>query len=138
MYALIEYKGKQYKAEKDALIQVDKISMDDGASLEIDTVVFVNDGKNVHVGTPYVTGAKVNAVIENSFRDKKVLVYKEKSKKDYHKTIGHRQHYTNILIKDIILGGKSSASKKTTPETEGVTEAKSEKKTKAKTEKTAE
>ena len=77
MYALFEYKGKQYKAEKDALIQVDKIDAEEGA--------------------------KVSAVVENSIRDKKVLVYKYKSKKDYHRLIGHRQEYTNIRVKDITL-----------------------------------
>ena len=101
MYALFEYKGKQYKAEKDALIQVDKIDAEDGAKIDIDSVLLVSDGDKISVGTPFVKGAKVSAVVENSFRDKKVLVYKYKSKKDYHRLIGHRQEYTNIRVKDI-------------------------------------
>ncbi|MBQ8014143.1 MAG: 50S ribosomal protein L21 [Treponema sp.] len=103
MYALFEYKGKQYKAEKDALIQVDKIDAEDGAAVEIDSVLLVSDGDKISVGTPFVKGAKVSAVVENSFRDKKVLVFKYKSKKDYHRLIGHRQEYTNIRVKDITL-----------------------------------
>ena len=103
MYALFEYKGKQYKAEKDALIQVDKIDAEDGAAIDIDSVLLVSDGDKISVGTPFVKGAKVSAVVENSFRDKKVLVYKFKSKKDYHRLIGHRQEYTNIRVKDITL-----------------------------------
>ena len=103
MYALFEYKGKQYKAEKDALIQVDKIDAEDGAAVEIDSVLLVSDGDKISVGTTFVKGAKVSAVVENSFRDKKVLVYKYKSKKDYHRLIGHRQEYTNIRVKDITL-----------------------------------
>ena len=103
MYALFEYKGKQYKAEKDALIQVDKIDAEDGAKIDIDSVLLVSDGDKISVGAPYVKGAKVSAVVENSFRDKKVLVFKYKSKKDYHRLIGHRQEYTNIRIKDITL-----------------------------------
>lgn len=101
MYALFEYKGKQYKAEKDALIQVDKIDAEDGAKITIDSVLLVSDGDSVKVGTPYVNGAKIEVEVENSFRDKKVLVYKYKSKKDYHRLIGHRQEYTNIRVKDI-------------------------------------
>lgn len=101
MYALFEYKGKQYKAEKDALIQVDKIDAEDGAKITIDSVLLVSDGDAVKVGTPYVNGAKVEVEVENSFRDKKVLVYKYKAKKDYHRLIGHRQEYTNIRIKNI-------------------------------------
>ncbi|MBQ7538406.1 MAG: 50S ribosomal protein L21 [Treponema sp.] len=103
MYALFEYKGKQYKAEKDALIQVDKIDAEDGAAIDIDSVLLVSDGDKISVGTPFVKGAKVSAVVENSFRDKKVLVFKYKSKKDYHRLIGHRQEYTNIRVKDITL-----------------------------------
>ena len=101
MYALVEYKGKQYKAEKDALIQVDKIDLEEGATFDIDTVLLLSDGDKVSVGTPYVKDAKVTAVVENTFKDDKVIVYKYKSKKDYHRTIGHRQQYTNIRIKDI-------------------------------------
>ncbi len=103
MYALFEYKGKQYKAEKDALIQVDKIDAEKGAKLDIDSVLLVSDGDKVNVGTPYVKGAKVQAVVEDSFRDKKVIVFKYKSKKDYHRFLGHRQEYTNIRISDIVL-----------------------------------
>ncbi|WP_296021260.1 50S ribosomal protein L21 [Treponema sp. UBA7567] len=101
MYALFEYKGKQYKAEKDALIQVDKIDAEDGAKITIDSVLLVSDGDAVKVGTPYVNGAKIEVEVENSFRDKKVLVYKYKAKKDYHRLIGHRQEYTNIRVKNI-------------------------------------
>ncbi|WP_407426494.1 50S ribosomal protein L21 [Treponema sp.] len=103
MYALFEYKGKQYKAEKDALIQVDKIDAEDGAKVDIDSVLLVSDGDKISVGAPYVKGAKISAVVENSIRDKKVLVFKYKSKKDYHRLIGHRQEYTNIRVKDITL-----------------------------------
>ena len=102
MYALFEYKGKQYKAEKDALIQVDKLEAKEGDSVTIDSVLLVSDGDNVKVGTPYVNGAKVEVVAENSIRDKKVLVFKYKSKKDYHRLIGHRQEYTNVRVKNIV------------------------------------
>ena len=103
MYALIEYKGKQYKAEKDALIQVDKIDAEKGQAIEIETVVLVSDGDKVNVGTPYVKGAVVKAVVEETFKDKKVIVLKYKSKKDYRRTIGHRQQYTNIRVTDIVI-----------------------------------
>ena len=103
MYALFEYKGKQYKAEKDALIQVDKTDAEKGAKIDIDTVLLVSDGDKVSVGAPYVQGAKVEVEVEDSFRDKKVLVFKYKSKKDYHRFIGHRQEYTNVRVKNIVV-----------------------------------
>lgn len=102
MYALVEYKGKQYKAEKDALIQVDNIDAEKGTIIEIDTVLLVSNEGSVSVGAPYVKGAKVKAVVEESIRDKKVIVYKYKSKKDYHRTIGHRQQYTTIRVQEIV------------------------------------
>jgi large subunit ribosomal protein L21 len=103
MYALVEYKGKQYKAEKDALIQVDKIDIEKGQTIDIDTVVLVSDGDKVSVGAPYVKGAVVKVIVEDSFKDDKIIVYKYKSKKDYHRTIGHRQQYTNIRVSDIVV-----------------------------------
>ena len=102
MYALVEYKGKQYKAEKGALLQVDKIDAEKGAKIDINSGLLVSDCYNVKVGAPYVSGAKVTATVEDSFKDKKVLVFKYKSKKDYHRLIGHRQQYTNIRVDEII------------------------------------
>lgn len=102
MYALVEYKGKQYKAEKGAQIQVDKIDAEKGSKIDIDTVLMVSDGDKATVGTPYVKGAKVQIVVGETFKDKKVIVYKYKSKKDYHRTIGHRQRYTMVTVENIV------------------------------------
>ena len=85
MYAVVEYKGNQYKAEKDAVLTVSRI--DDvkeakpGDKITIDTVLLVSDGDKVSVGTPYVQGAKVTVEVGETFKDKKVLVFKYKSKK---------------------------------------------------------
>lgn len=101
MYATIEFKGKQYKAEKDAVLTVDKLDAEVGSKIDIDTVLLVSDGDKVTVGTPYVAGAKVTVTVGESFRDKKVLVFKYKSKKDYHRLHGHRQHYTRVTVDSI-------------------------------------
>ncbi len=102
MYALVEYKGKQFKAEKGAVLQIDKLNFEEGTSLDIDTVILVNNDGAVSIGAPYVKGASVKVVVEDTFKDKKVIVYKYKSKKDYHRTIGHRQQYTNVRVEDIV------------------------------------
>lgn len=103
MYAVVEYKGNQYKAEKDAVLQVAKISdAKKGDTVTLDKVLLVSDGDNVSVGTPYVQGAKVTVEIGDTFKDDKVLVFKYKSKKDYHRFIGHRQEYTNVVVKDVV------------------------------------
>ena len=103
MYALVEYMGKQFKAEKGAVLQVDKLNAEKGTAIDIDSVLLVSDGDKISVGSPYVKGAKVKIIVEDSFRDKKVLVLKYKSKKDYHRLIGHRQQYTNVRVEDIVV-----------------------------------
>jgi len=101
MYALIEFKGKQYKAEKGALLQVDKIDAEPGSELNIDSVLLVS-GDTVSVGAPYVQGASVVAVVEGHEKAKKIIVFKYKPKKDYRRTQGHRQPYSVIKIQDIV------------------------------------
>ncbi|MDR3283615.1 MAG: 50S ribosomal protein L21 [Treponema sp.] len=103
MYALVEYKGKQYKAEKGAVLSVDKLDAEKGASLDIDTVLLISDDGKATVGAPYVKGAAVKAVVEDSYRDRKIIVLKYKSKKDYRRTIGHRQGHTKIRVEDIVV-----------------------------------
>lgn len=102
MYALVEYKGKQYKAEKGAQIQVDLIDAEKGSKIDIDTVLMVSDNGKATVGAPYVKGAKVQVVVGDSLKDDKVIVYKYKRKKDYHRTIGHRQQYTMVTVENIV------------------------------------
>ena len=69
MYALVEYKGKQYKAEKGAILQVDKLADEKGKMIDIDSVLLVSDGDKISIGAPYVKGAKVQVVVEDSFKD---------------------------------------------------------------------
>jgi large subunit ribosomal protein L21 len=102
MYALVEIKGKQYKAEKDALLKVDLLDSEPGSSLNIDSVLLVS-GDTVTVGSPYVAGAHVTATVESHGKDKKIIVFKYKPKKDYRRKQGHRQRYSVIKIKDIEL-----------------------------------
>ncbi|MDR3248399.1 MAG: 50S ribosomal protein L21 [Treponema sp.] len=104
MYALVEFKGKQYKAEKGALLKVDKVDAEQGSSLNIDTVLLVSKGEEnapaVSVGTPYVSGASVSATVESHGKDPKIIVFKYKPKKDYRRKQGHRQEFSIIKIGD--------------------------------------
>ena len=101
MYALMEFKGKQYKAEKGALLQVDKINADPGTEVDIDSVLLVS-GDDVKVGAPYVEGVKVKAVVEAHKKAKKIIVFKFKAKKGYRRKLGHRQLYSVIKIQEIV------------------------------------
>jgi len=100
MYALVEFKGKQYKAEKGVLLKVDKIDAEPGTALDIDTVLLVS-GDTVTVGSPYVQGAKVSATVESHGKDDKIIVFKYKPKKDYRRKQGHRQQFSIIKIGEI-------------------------------------
>ena len=102
MYALVEFKGRQYKAEKGARLKVDKIDAEPGSNLDIDSVLLISRGEaDVSVGTPYVAGARVSAVVEEHSKDKKIIVFKYKPKKDYRRKQGHRQQYSIIRIEGI-------------------------------------
>ena len=100
MYALVEFMGKQYKAENGALLKVDKINAEPGTTVNIDTVLLVS-GDSVKVGNPYVEGAKVSATVESHGKDGKIIVFKYKPKKDYRRKQGHRQQYSIIKIGEI-------------------------------------
>jgi large subunit ribosomal protein L21 len=104
MYALVEFKGRQYKAEKGALLKVDRIDAEPGSDLEIDTVLLLSGGEEdgqVAVGSPYIEGAKVSARVESHGKDKKIIVFKYMPKKDYRRKQGHRRQYSVIKIEDI-------------------------------------
>jgi len=100
MYALVEFMGKQYKTENGSLLKVDKIDAEPGTAINIDKVLLVS-GDSVKVGSPYIQGAKVSAVVESHGKDDKIIVFKYKPKKDYRRKQGHRQQYSIIKIGDI-------------------------------------
>jgi large subunit ribosomal protein L21 len=100
MYALVEFKGKQYKAEKGAMLKVDKLEAEPGTAINIDTVLLIS-GDSLKVGSPYVAGAKVSATVESHGKGEKIIVFKYKPKKDYRRKQGHRQEYSIIKIGDI-------------------------------------
>ena len=100
MYAIIETGGKQVRVEVGSRIYVEKLEAEVGSTITIDKVLLVGD-KSVKVGTPYVEGAKVTAKVEKQGLSKKIRVFKYKSKSNEHKTIGHRQPYTCLVIESI-------------------------------------
>ena len=101
MYALVEFKGKQYKVETGVTLKVDKIDAEPGTNFDIDTVVLVS-GDTVTVGSPYVQGAKVSATLESHGKGEKIIVFKYKPKKDYRRKQGHRQQFSVIKIGEIL------------------------------------
>lgn len=101
MYAIIETGGKQYKVQEGDFIFVEKLDVEAGAAVTLDKVLVVADGDDVKVGAPLVDGATVEASVVKNGKEKKIIVYKYKAKKGYHKKQGHRQPYTKLEIKKI-------------------------------------
>lgn len=101
MYAIIETGGKQYKVQEGDVIYVEKLGAEDGAEFIFDKVLSVANGESVSFGTPYVKGATVSASVVEGGKGKKIIVYKYKSKKNYHCKKGHRQPYTKLKINSI-------------------------------------
>ena len=97
MYAIIETGGKQYKVEQGDVVFVEKLGVEEGETVTFDKVLVVG-GEDFKVGAPYVDGATVTASVAKQGKAKKVIVYKYKSKKGYHKKQGHRQPYTKVEI----------------------------------------
>jgi len=101
MFAVIETGGKQYRVAPGDKIKVEKLEAEDGSNFIFDKVLLVQDDKETKVGTPYLSGAKVEAEILRDGRAKKIIIFKYKPKKRYRKTQGHRQSFTEVEIKKI-------------------------------------
>ena len=100
MYAIIETGGKQFKVEEGQTIYVEKLNVEEGGSVTFDKVLFVG-GDDVKVGSPVVEGATVTGKVEKQGKDKKIIVFKYKAKKNNRKKQGHRQPYTKVTIEKI-------------------------------------
>lgn len=101
MYAIVETGGKQYRVEPGQTIRVEKLDLEEGATLSLDKVLLVSDEGQVKVGSPYVEGASVSAKVLEQGRGKKVLVFHYKNKTNIRRMRGHRQYFTDIQIEGI-------------------------------------
>ena len=98
MYAIIETGGKQYKVAEGDVITVEKLGVEAGQDYTFDKVLVLAKDGDVKIGAPYVEGAVTASVIGDG-KEKKVVVYKYKPKKGFHKKKGHRQPFTKLQIK---------------------------------------
>ena len=101
MYAVIATGGKQYRVSEGDKVRVEKLSGDAGAKVVLDNVLMLGDGEQSKLGAPVVKGAKVEAEIIEQGRDKKVVVFKYKKRKQFRRKNGHRQSFTDLRITKI-------------------------------------
>ncbi|BBN99317.1 50S ribosomal protein L21 [Sporolactobacillus terrae] len=100
MYAIIETGGKQLKVEEGKTIVIEKLAGEAGDAVTFDKVLFVG-GESVKVGAPTVEGATVTGKVVEQGRDKKIVVFKFKRRKNYRRKQGHRQPFTKVVIEKI-------------------------------------
>ena len=101
MYAVIETGGKQYKVQEGDVVFVEKLEADEGSVVTFDKVLAVSSEGNVIFGNPVVVSASVNGKVLGHGKDKKIIVFKYKAKKNYRNKTGHRQPYTKVQIDKI-------------------------------------
>ncbi|MFH1169283.1 MAG: 50S ribosomal protein L21 [Chloroflexota bacterium] len=97
----METGGKQYKVSPGQVIDVERLDAEEGKEIELGKVLLVADGDKVTVGKPTVDGIKVMATSQGDGRNKKIVVFKYKSKTRYRRKLGHRQTYSRLTINSI-------------------------------------
>jgi large subunit ribosomal protein L21 len=111
VYAVIRTGGKQYKVEVGDLIDVEKLAGDDGASLELEPLLVVDDDGNVTSAVDDLAKAKVTASVVDQFRGRKIRVFTYKNKTRQRRTLGHRQSLTRLKVETIDLGTRRRAAR---------------------------
>ena len=121
MYAIVEIAGHQYKVTKDQQLIVNRLHADEGAKVQFDNVLLIDNGGDVTVGAPAISGAAITAKVNGHLKGDKVIVFKKKRRKGYRKKNGFRASLTEIQIESIVASGAKAAKK-----TEKKAEAKQE------------
>lgn len=103
-YAIIRTGGKQFRVEAGRTYKIPSVEGEAGGKIEFNDVLLGNDGKNVRTGVPALKGATVSGEIVRHGRGDKIIVFKQKRRKNYARKRGHRQGFTEVRIHDISLG----------------------------------
>ena len=111
-FAIIKTGGRQYRVAEGDIIDVDLLEAEPGKQGIFADVLFHADGKNITHGTPLIEGATVEGQIVEQRKDKKVIAFKYRRRKGYHRTVGHRRKLTRVKIDKILLAGTKKAAKK--------------------------
>ena len=103
MYAIVSIAGQQFKVEKDQKIYVHRLEAEEGAEMDFDKVLMVDNEGKITVGDPAIKDAKITAKVLTHVKGDKVIVFKKKRRKGYKVRNGHRQLFTQIQIADIVV-----------------------------------
>ena len=106
-FAIIETGGKQYKVSTSKILEIEKLDAKKGETIKFKNVLLLNDNKNTEIGNPSVEGATVEAKLLDNVRDRTILIFHKRRRKNSRKKNGHRQQHSKIQITKILAkGGK--------------------------------
>lgn len=100
-YAIIQTGGKQYRVAEGDILDVEKLDVAAGESTIFNEVLMIADGTKVTFGAPFVAAASVQAEVVDQWKDEKVIAFKFRRRKGYHRTVGHRRQLTKLKITSI-------------------------------------
>ena len=115
MYAVVRTGGKQYRVEEGRPIKVDRLAGEPGDTVELGEVLLMADGDAVTVGAPAIEGARVLGEIAEQGRGRKIVVFRYKAKTRSRKLTGHRQHFTRLIVRDILAAGQEPKAREAPP-----------------------
>ena len=101
MYAVIVSGGKQYRVKEGQVLNIEKLELEPGDTVNFDKILMLANGSEVQVGAPFVQGGKVTGSVEAHGRNKKIKILKFKRRKHHMKRMGHRQWFTKVKINSI-------------------------------------
>jgi large subunit ribosomal protein L21 len=101
MYAVIRTGGKQYRVATNQVIEVEKLDVEAGSSIELAEVLMVGEGESATIGSPLVAGASVTATVLEQGKGPKLIVFKKRRRKNFRSKTGHRQKLTVLRVTDI-------------------------------------
>ena len=101
MYAIVQTGGKQYRVQPGEILRVESLPGDVGGTVELKQVCLIQGDKGLQVGKPWVDKAKVTAEIVQQGRTRSIMIFKKHRRKNYRRTKGHRQGFTQLRITDI-------------------------------------
>jgi large subunit ribosomal protein L21 len=101
MYAVIRSGNKQYRVEQGGMVDVERLALGEGETLDIADVLLVGDGDKTVIGTPTVDGASVRCTVVSQYRADKIIVFKYRQRTNFRRKRGHRQYYTRLRIESI-------------------------------------
>ena len=104
MYAIFRTAGKQFRAEPGRTVRIPSVAAEPGTKMTFDQVLLGSDGSTVKAGTPVIAGASVTAEVVRHGKDKKIVVFKYKRRKNFARKQGHRQGFTEVRIDSVDLG----------------------------------